>query len=198
VEFTEALLWKLAIRWGSTGSGRFVCPLHGGEAEFGTNDRGEPALACCKGRWRSLGEVRAVLGYGYDRRPGGRPRSNKELAAWNRRLAWELGGFEPVAVSVPTPPAGSPGSVTKAAVGFALLCGLRWADWKREPVTYSMRFAVAWCGISHREAQAALKALEEVEAIRHVGNVGRCRLWEPGPPGADGEVLTPGDARAWL
>jgi hypothetical protein len=94
------------------------CPLpgHTGRARLASGLRedrhGDVRLLCCRSRWRSLGEVRAAIAYRYD--DGGRPyeeggRSNTELAVWTRRLAYEIGAFQPKPVPVPPlPPGASP------------------------------------------------------------------------------------------
>ena len=124
---------------------------------------------------RSLAEVRAASAYGSVKR-----RSNKELAAWWRRLAFDLGALEPVEVEVPKPgPEASP-QAREAADGFALLLGLRRTDHAAEPVAFSVRFCAAWCALSKDAAARAIRELRELDVIRVVAQHGSLALYEPG------------------
>lgn len=160
----SAAVPELERRFAAGVDGRFRCPIpgHAGFSLIGVppsvedpGGAGEPRLLCCTGRWRSLGEVRAAEAYGRD--PGAL--TNIELAIWVRRLAHELGVFEPIGVLVPAlEPTASRGA-TSARAGFQLLAGLRWADYERRPIAFSIRFAAAWCGLSFRDANLAIKEL---------------------------------------
>jgi hypothetical protein len=97
-------LARLEQLWGvDTDTDSFPCPIpgHTSTARIGTPpDEHEMRLLCnCKGRWRSLGEVRAGIAYGSDRHL-----RNIEIATWTRLLAFEIGCFAPVAVPFPTLP----------------------------------------------------------------------------------------------
>lgn len=174
---------------GADEEGRFSCPLpgHDGHAfvDLAPDDLGgdEPRLLCCRGRWRSLGEMRACMAYGVDT-----VRSNIELATWTRRLAYEVGAFAPLAVAVPALAPGADERTIGARAGFTLLVGLRWADGEHRAVAWSVRFAAAWCPLTHREAHRATRALIEGAVIVEAGRIGRVRLYLPGdPPAHDGE-----------
>lgn len=64
--------------------------------------------------------------------------------------------------------------------GFALLVGLRWADYEPRPVAYSIRFAAAWCSVTFREAREGLQRLRDLDVIREAGSTGRITLYLPG------------------
>jgi hypothetical protein len=177
----EQLIAPLEREWAADPeTGLFQCPLpeHTGHARLDVpleDPQREIRLLCCRGRWRSLGEVRAASAYGVDHL-----RSNIELAVWLRRLAHEHGCFAPVAVSLPMVPAGTAEHVEQARRGFELLIGLRWADLAPRPVAYSVRFAAAWCGLSLRAAHVARTELCELGVIVEAGRVGRIPLFAPG------------------
>jgi hypothetical protein len=177
----EPLVEPLKRHWGAEpGSGRFPCPIpgHTGYSLLGPdlNDpTAEIRLHCCKGRTRPLGEVRAAQSYGTDVRL-----TNISAATWLRRLAFEHGCFQPLHVELPNLPEEVPSYVRVAARGFALLVGLRWADYDHRPVAFSTRFCAVWCGLTLGQARKAITALEEAKAIRHEGSVGRARLFAPG------------------
>ena len=164
-------------------TGLFACPLpdHHGHARLDVppeDPQREIRVLCCRGRWRSLGEVRAASAYGVDQL-----RSNIELAVWLRRLAYELGCFQPAAVAVPALPAGVAQHVELARRGFELLLGLRWADYPPRPVAYTVRFSAAWCSLSHRAAHLAQRELCELGVIVEAGRAGRVPLFAPGGDG---------------
>lgn len=171
----------LERRFGSDAEGSFACPLpgHTGTARLGVPDEdpaGDLRVLCCRGRWRSLGEVRAAHAYGEDR-----IRSNIELAVWLRRLLFEADLFEPVAVDLPLLPPGASETAERVRDGFALLVGLRWADYEPRPVAFALRFVTAWCGLSSfRAAREAVTALVDAGVIREAGAAGRVRLFLPG------------------
>jgi hypothetical protein len=200
IEHSERFRLRLLEAWGANESGGFPCPLprHDGRAVLVDHHErpGELALGCCKSatHTRSLGEVRAVIAYGFDRPPHN-PRTNIEIATWTRLLAWELGVFQPVDVSIGKPE-GAP-HLARAAQGFALLCGLRWADYERRPVAYAVRFMAAWCGLSMRQAGEAQRALRDQGLLREQGRVKRSLLFAPGPPHESGEVLTVPTVDEW-
>lgn len=183
------------------------CPLpgHTGRARLASGlpeDRhGDVRLLCCRGRWRSLGDVRASIAYGYD--DGGRPyehggRSNIELWTWTRRLAYEVGAFRPAAVAVPPLPSGASPATERAREGYLLLAGLRWADWPPRPLAYSVRFVRAWCGLRHGTAQAALRALIREGIIREAERRGRLPLYLPGPMPEEAEEARAADEDALI
>lgn len=162
--------------------GGFECPLpgHTGRAflDWPREDlTGDLRLLCCSGRWRSLGALRAAAGYGVDESPA-RPWTNIELATWSRRLAFDLGVLLPLAVQLRRPPTNQPGALLGA--GFSLLAGLRWVDGPRRAVPWSVRFAAAWCGISHRQAHVGISALLQAGSIIETERRGRVRLYLPG------------------
>jgi hypothetical protein len=164
---------------GVDGEGYFTCPLPGHRGNARLHHEGDEVwLGCCSGRLRSLAEVRAARAYGVDRR-----RSNKELAAWWRRLAFDLGVVEPVAVHAPDLPEGAPREAHVARDGFLLLMGLRRIDYRPEPVAFSVNFVAAWCGLSRRLAERAIRELVDRRVIRVVGRCGRTPLYEPGGHG---------------
>ena len=117
----DALVPVLERRWGADREGgRFRCPIPGHEDHALIGPALDlPAaplmLQCCKGRSRSLGEVRAAIGYGHDVRL-----SNIEIAVWLRRLAYECDQFEPVVVEVPAVAPSTTAWVAEAAEGFRL------------------------------------------------------------------------------
>lgn len=114
-------------------------------------------LRCCRDKWRSIGELRAAIAYGKDR-----ARSQIELAAWTRLTAWEHGDFKPLSVLVPELPEDASESARVARDGYQRLIGLRWADGPHVPVPFSVRFVVAWCGLSTRyRAETALTELRD-------------------------------------
>lgn len=171
---------RVEERWKADETGRFPCPLPGHEGrafiDYAPQDpRDEPRLLCCRNRWRSLGEVRAAQGYGADAL-----RTNIEVATWTRLLAWEAVCFEPAPVYVPELPGEAPAATRRVREAFALLLGLRWADYERRPVAYSIRFAAAWAGVSFRQAREGIAELLELGVIREAGRVGRVRLYLPG------------------
>jgi hypothetical protein len=128
----------------------------------------ELRVMCCRGRWRALGEVRAAQAYGVDRRL-----TNIEVAVWTRRLAYELGCFQPVPVPLAALDADMPSFAHRVLDGFALLIGLRWKDYAERPVPYTVRFAAAWCGVGHRQAHVAISLLRDSGVIREVDRAGR-------------------------
>jgi hypothetical protein len=189
VEFGEAIE-AVAQRLGLdpvTFEGPCPLPGHTGTARLASgipeDPTGDVRLLCCRKRWRSLGEVRAAIGYGFDNAR----RTNIELATWTRRLACEVGAFRPVAVPLPPLASGASPGIERAREGFGLLAGLRWADGPRRPVPFTVRFAVAWCGLSHGAAQKALRALVSEGIIREVERRGRLSLYLPGPMPEDAE-----------
>lgn len=175
--FTDAAVERLQRRWEASDDGSFNCPIpeHAGRSTLALDEDGGYVLDCCRGRQRSLAEVRAARAYGIDRL-----RSNIELAIWWRRLAHELGTFEPAPVEVPDVWAGALANVRAARDGFALLLGLRRADYPDRPVPFSARFAAAWCGLSKDEANRAIRDLLARSVIVEVDRQGRIRLYEPG------------------
>jgi hypothetical protein len=186
VRWGEDALASLALSWGAGADGSFQCPLpgHEGRATIGVPDdgrnAGEPRLRCCRGRWRSLGETRAAIAYGEDRK-----RSNIEIATWTRRLAAEHRAFSPVDVSLPPLTAGSvPPSAQRARDGFALLVGLRWADGEPRPVAWSVRFSCAWCGFAIETARKTTEILIAERVIVEAERRGALRLFLPGRPPA--------------
>jgi len=182
---------KVAERFGLdpvTFEGRCPLPGHTGSARLASGlpeDRyGDVRLLCCRGRWRSLGDVRASIAYGFD--DGGRKyedggRSNILLATWTRRLAYEVGAFRPAAVAVPPLPSGASPGIERVWEGFRLLIGLRWADGPHRPVAFSAGFARAWCGVARGTAHAAIRFLIERGVIWEVERRGRLRFYLPGP-----------------
>jgi len=207
IEF-GAVIDKVAERLGIdpvTFEGPCPLPGHTGRARLASGlpeDRyGDVRLLCCRGRWRSLGEVRASIAHGSD--DGGRPfyeggRSNIELATWTRRLAYEVGVFHPAPVAVPQLPYGASPATERAREGFRLLAGLRWADWAPRPLPYTVRFAVAWCGLSHGAAHEAIRALIREGIICEAGQRGRFSLYLPGPMPAEARPESPADEEALI
>lgn len=192
----EVLVEPLRQAWGAEADGRFPCPLprHRGWSRLDTpppdeDHRGEPRLLCdcgISGRWVSLGDVRAAQAYRIDNPR----RSNIMRAVWLRRLAYELGYFEPVPVRLPELPSFVEGYVEKARLGFGLLLGLRWRDFDRDlrPAPYGIRFCEAWAEIKFRQARVAIEQLRkhrvivQVDQVRHGSRV--TPLYGPGPDGA--------------
>jgi hypothetical protein len=126
--------------WGEDAFGTFPCPWPGHEApaSFASED-GIYMLACCSGHRRSLAEVWAARAY---KRPVYHL-SNIELATWWRRLAYDLGSLQPVAVQAPSLPPDAPAALHHARNGFLLLLGLRRVDHPPGPAAFSVRFAAA-------------------------------------------------------
>lgn len=199
VRWTGKAIAALARTWGVGADGSLPCPLpgHVGRATIGVPyddaGAGEPRLRCCRGRWRSLGETRAAIAYGEDKK-----RSNIELAVWTRRLAYEHGAFSPIAVPLPLlRPEHDSAHARRAREGFALLTGLRWADHEPRPVAWSVRFADAWCAFrSMQSAHEATRAIVESYVIVEAERRGSLRLYLPGPlpsrpVGGDGRPPTP-------
>jgi hypothetical protein len=174
--FSDQAADKLAEALGADADGFFPCPLpgHGGRARL-HYESGEYWLGCCQGPKRSLGEVRGARAYGADRRL-----SNKEIAVWWRRLAYDHGQLEPVPVDVPEVDEGAPDEVRTARDGFALLLGLRRSDYEPEPVPFSVNFVAAWCRISRNKAARALTELRDRDVIRVVEHHRSMPLYEPG------------------
>jgi hypothetical protein len=140
-------------------------------------------LACCKGSIRPLGEVRAAIAYGRDAK-----RSNIELATWIRRLGYEAGSFEPAALEWEALPASASAATRLAYEGFRLLLSLRWADYKRRPVPYSVRFCSAWTGLPVRAANRAIRELLGAGVIHQVEAIGWTRLYLPRNQGREDAV----------
>jgi hypothetical protein len=179
IELGERVARYLERRWGGDDLGTFRCPLprHEGRARLVDQD-GDLRLGCCRGRWRSIGEVVAAEGYRTDQL-----RTNKEIAFWTRRIAHEAGEFEAEPVELPELAADADGPVTRAHEGFALLLRVRWADGPHVPAAFSIRFAAAWCGLSLRDARYAIGELQRLGVIRHTGSQGRVREYLPGEVG---------------
>lgn len=186
VRFTDEMANKLAAHWGEGDDGYFACPIPGHDDRARMDSEGDEWwLGCCRNRRRSLGDVRASIGYGRDSGQTD-PRYNIELATWWRRLAWELDGFAPVDVQLPELPPQAPVTVSRLREGFGLLVGLRWADYEPRPVAFSVRFAAAWCGdltgpgLTHRQSAEGIRVLREHGVILGSGRSGRTPLYLPG------------------
>jgi hypothetical protein len=185
VVFTPEHIHELERRLGADDDGGFSCPLpdHDGRSYLGVSIDDpigqETRLLCCRGRWRSLGEVRALVAYG----AANTIRSNREIAVWTRLLGFELGAFEPMSVLLPALPDDAPRAGEATRRGFALLVGLRWADAPPGPVAFSVRFAAAWCGLTFGAANVGLRALREHAVITEVSRDQRTPLYLPGVPG---------------
>lgn len=170
---------RLAAIWGRGDDGYFACPIPGHEGRaLLIGETGEAELGCCTGRRRSLAEVRAAIAYGVDGL-----RSNKELAAWWRRLAYELGCLDPVPVDLPPPPAGSTEAEIRVRAGFQLLVSLRRSDHPPEPVAFSVRFGAAWCGLPKNATAVAIRRLRQLDVITVAAQHGSLLLYEPGRGG---------------
>jgi hypothetical protein len=165
--------------WAADSSGAMPCPIpgHDGVGRLVRDDAQELRLRCCRGRWRSIGEVRAARAYGEDRQ-----RTNIEIATWLRRLAHELGVFKFEPVPLPELTADGTPQAHRAREGFALLIGLRWADGPHRPVPFSVRFCAAWCSLPIRAANEAIRELLEQGVLWHenAGEQSRLRLYLPG------------------
>ena len=164
----------------------FACPLpgHTGHASlyFDKKTRSWKLRCWCADQdetWWTLGEVRACVAYGVERRP-----SKLELATWHLRLGWEAGLIEPHPVPLPPLPAGPP-HLARVARGFALLVGLRWLRFPDQAVGFARDFAAAWCGpgISPKQAYEAHGLMKHAGVVtyagRHPGDF-RLKLWLPG------------------
>jgi hypothetical protein len=123
-----------------------------------------------------LGELRAAIAYGADQTL----RTNIELATWTRRLAHEVGAFEALPIDLPALPQDVGATVRAVRHGFALLVGLRWADYEPRPVAFAVRFAAAWCSVSHRDSHLAIRALKDRSVIHEADRRGRIPLYLPG------------------
>ena len=108
--------------------------------------------------------------------------TNIEIMVWNRRLAYECGAFAPLQIPLPDLPDDASPEAQRARDGFALLVGLRWADYRQRPVSFAVRFVAAWCGLTFRQARAAINELTAHGVIRQAGKSGRTPLYEPGRP----------------
>jgi hypothetical protein len=182
VKWPTGIADRISVRFGADASGNLRCPLpgHKGSAYVDSipdQPSTELRLLCCSGRWRSLGEVRAVLSYGEDHLL-----SNIQNATWLRRLAYEVDAFTPADVRLRPLAPDAPEYLRRAHAGFELLIGLRWADGPRRPVAWSVRFVSAWCGLTFREAHAAIAELRQAGLIVEAGRVGRMSVYLPGTP----------------
>lgn len=193
--WTPTMEANLNVLFRADTEGRFPCPVpnHTGYANLDEGAQGEGlVLRCCRGKERSLGEVWASICYARDLRR----LSNKLILIWTRRLAWEIGGFEPVPVYVPAPQA-TPPYVEAVAQHFALLCGLRWKDWTEEPVAFSIKFVDAWSDLkSFHRARVAVDVLEEQGVIQRAGEIESEKahirptpLYLPGPIQESGQIV---------
>jgi hypothetical protein len=135
-------------------------------------------VGCCGGRKRSLAEVWAAGRYGVDEK-----RSNKELATWWRRLAYELGVLSPVDVAAPALGCDAPETVRRVWDGFLLLIGLRRTDGPGGPVAFAVRFAAAWCGTPKNATHRAIQSLTERGHMVVVSHAGRLPLYLPATVG---------------
>lgn len=121
-----------------------------------------------------LGEVRAMLAYGSERRI-----SNLEAARWRERLDFEAGlRFPgPLAVELPEP---HPAAAGKAAGGMSLFVGLRDPRFfpLGEPFVFAYDFAQAYCGLTGDQVRSAKEWLERHEVIYRVAKHGRAILWK--------------------
>jgi hypothetical protein len=174
IELGAPVARLLEAQWDADVDGILRCPIpgHQGTARL-IHQEGDLRLGCCRGRWRSLGEVRAAVAYGRDVFL-----SSVELATWTRRLAYEAGTFEPLDVLVPLP-AGLTTRALHTRTGFALLIGLRWRDGEHRPVAFSVRFVGAWCAMTHRQAHEAVQELRARGVIHEAGRIGRLPLYLP-------------------
>jgi hypothetical protein len=181
--------------WGvDTDTDSFPCPIpgHTSTARIGTPpDEHEMRLLCnCKGRWRSLGEVRAGIAYGSDRHL-----RNIEIATWTRLLAFEIGCFAPVAVPFPTLPEHASPHACHVRERLALFFGLRWADYPPRPLPFAVRFGAAWCELRFEATRLALVELRKHHVIEISAVIrGNLALYLPGGLAAD-ETAGPHDAR---
>ncbi len=175
VQLGQRVATWLEKRWLADDLGTFRCPLpgHGGTARL-VDQEGDLRLGCCLGRWRSVGEVFSAEAYGLDRL-----RTNIEIATWTRRLAYEAGVFEPLAVPVPELPEEASEAAHLVRDGFVVLIGLRWKDGPHRPVAFSVRFCAAWCQMSHKNAYTAITELVQLGVIYEAGRKGRVRLFLP-------------------
>jgi len=183
----EQIARHLEACWGADQHQSFVCPVpgHTGSARLIDID-GHIRLGCCRGHWRSLGEVVALAAYHEDR-----TLSNIQIATWTRRLAFDAGACGRVPSGVPSLPEDAPSSVRAARNGFDLLIGLRWGDHEPRAVAYSVRFAAAWCELSFGAAASALRELRRLRIIREADRAGRIALYMPGDGGASCRCDTP-------
>lgn len=160
-------------------SGRFRCPIPGHDhlatLEVPPNDpAGDVRLVCDgDGSWRSLGEVRASMGYNRDctgRPYGAGGLTNKQAWVWTLRLLWDAKVlWVPAGVREETlvlPPA-----VRKVWEGFRLLAALREPNGGLVEMPYSNRFAAAWCEVSFREARTAIAYLRSQRMLVQVGEL---------------------------
>jgi len=178
VDFGPQAVARLEDRWHADEHGTLSCPIpgHTGTGRL-IDQEGDLRLGCsCEGRWRSLGEVRAAEAYGFDVYR----RTNISIAIWTRRLAYEIGAFDPLDVFVPLLPESASDPARHVRNGFALLVGLRWADSERRPVPYSVNFVTAWCALPRRAARESIDALKVHKVIREAGRVRRTPLYLPG------------------
>jgi hypothetical protein len=119
--------------------------------------------------------VRAAEAYGFDNF-----RTNIQLATWTRRLFWEAGSFDPVAVPLPPLSDDEPAAVRRAHEGFGLLLGLRWADGPKREAPFTIGFAAAWCPLTQWEARVAVQRLVDTGVIVEARRQGRLVHYLPG------------------
>ncbi len=92
--------------------------------------------------------------------------SDTELAVWARRLLWEAGLLTLPSVDMVPLPEDAPDYVRTVYDGFRLLVQIRWLFKMGESVTFSWRFASAWCGVGQYRVQQAMRYLLAEDIIR--------------------------------
>lgn len=131
-------------------------------------------------RCYTLGQVRAYQANGV---VGDLSLKSSVHATWSLRLLVESGVFSPVPVSPLILPFDAPQHVRRVAEGFTLLLGCRWLYRAGEPAPLTRRFASAWCGVSEKQAEFAIRYLKMSRLIERVastrGGYGETSLYLP-------------------
>jgi hypothetical protein len=142
----------------------------------------------------TLPQLRASLAYG-------QPTKCKGLlnAVWRYRLLYDAGLMCPAIVPHRTLPDDVKESRRRVFEGFLLLVGLKWKDapYWGQPVTWTWRFAAAWCGLNERTAAEAMRWLLSCgyvyEVGKHPGAFGNeTSLFLPMPPDEKADIALDG------
>jgi hypothetical protein len=124
-------------------------------------------------QWFTLPEVYASLCYGHEKKfsrvGGGNP--GAEHATWRFRLLYEVKRLTPAPVPHRPLPDNVGRTVKAVYAGLVLHVGLRWRVYPHSAVTFSARFASAYCGVSQTAVTEAMKYLFANKYVKGVGSV---------------------------